>query len=170
MSEIISIHAPPRGATSAWQLCRYVSRYFNSRPSARGDRIVAILPSNIHNFNSRPSARGDAKRKPSSRRKQFQFTPLREGRQIVETDCMLPIISIHAPPRGATEILKKIPRNQKNFNSRPSARGDLEAQDAQEEGRISIHAPPRGATSSVSTLPSRSLIISIHAPPRGATL
>ena len=100
---IISIHAPPRGATPA--------------------AAQALLFR--HNFNSRPSARGDRRRQTGqSRRYKFQFTPLREGRQgnvavkpltfyfnsrpsargderaaWVEPDGR---ISIHAPPRGAT--------------------------------------------------------------------
>ena len=36
-SRAISIHAPPRGATSCGGLRRLRRRYFNSRPSARGD-------------------------------------------------------------------------------------------------------------------------------------
>ena len=76
-------------------------------------------------FNSRPSARGDALRQISA--------------------LHLPI-SIHAPPRGATQ--------------RRSA--------MTEKRNISIHAPPRGAT--VHNLWACVLVkISIHAPPRGAT-
>ena len=37
----ISIHAPPRGATSGHPLRRQAALYFNSRPSARGDRRSA---------------------------------------------------------------------------------------------------------------------------------
>ena len=56
----ISIHAPPRGATCPRPDRRTAPCHFNSRPSARGDR--------------RRSSR-----KSSGR--QFQFTPLREGRR-----------------------------------------------------------------------------------------
>ena len=55
-------------------------------------------------------------------------------------------ISIHAPPRGATEIAEK---------------QDMSA-------GISIHAPPRGATR-VLLVRHNYVFISIHAPPRGAT-
>ena len=55
------------------------------------------------NFNSRPSARGD---KSASR-------PTRASR-----------ISIHAPPRGATQTSSATSRRKRYFNSRPSARGD----------------------------------------------
>ena len=34
----------------------------------------------------------------------------------------------------------------KDFNSRPSARGDVGGQGGRRQGQISIHAPPRGAT------------------------
>ena len=98
----------------------------------------------------------------------FQFTPLREGRRA-------------SAWRN---------RQCRNFNSRPSARGD-QFQFVQGEVRhISIHAPPRGATKracksadSQSYFNSRPSArgdeisdkmgalwnISIHAPPRGAT-
>ena len=99
----------------------------------------------------------------------FQFTPLREGRQNADGRlckaqyfnsrpsargddgprlCQnLPIvISIHAPPRGATPL----------------------PEDDAPRQRISIHAPPRGATGDEAE-PSPEVIISIHAPPRGAT-
>ena len=77
----------------------------------------------------------------------FQFTPLREGRHdYVIRDGIMLAISIHAPPRGATQL-----------------------QPVQGEGwHISIHAPPRGATS-FAALSAAAFSISIHAPPRGAT-
>ena len=57
------------------------SSYFNSRPSARGDKITGVFLKRMHYFNSRPSARGDAE-------------------QILGG--LIMSISIHAPPRGAT--------------------------------------------------------------------
>ena len=82
--------------------------------------------------------------------------------------CILPI-SIHAPPRGAT-AKGNFPACCNHFNSRPSARGDMEAAElAKMSQYISIHAPPRGATARTSALQARNAI-SIHAPPRGATL
>ena len=79
------------------------SCYFNSRPSARGDKAQTSLYRSSTNFNSRPSARGD-------------LSEYRVRRIL--------IISIHAPPRGAT--------------GRLMAWSDFLD--------ISIHAPPRGAT------------------------
>ena len=123
----ISIHAPPRGATKRQARRPRNGFYFNSRPSARGDRAaqteeVQPLLISIHApprgatficnpvrslriyFNSRPSARGDlsACRLPQ-KRLPFQFTPLREGRLHHALDQGKDVfISIHAPPRGAT--------------------------------------------------------------------
>ena len=78
----ISIHAPPRGATRKSKSSLLPTCDFNSRPSARGDR-------------ARPCR--------TSAQWRFQFTPLREGR-LSETGRYQAgeIISIHAPPRGAT--------------------------------------------------------------------
>ena len=121
----ISIHAPPRGATARLRVCSAAQSDFNSRPSARGD--VTTLPG------MSPLV--------------FQFTPLREGRLFFHKGFhFLAVISIHAPPRGAT----------KPGGHCISLR------------RISIHAPPRGATHAKRKADVE-LLISIHAPPRGAT-
>ena len=143
----ISIHAPPRGATSTryWRISSRTN--FNSRPSARGDAkrcymanmawIFQFTPlregrpqmrcasckrtsfqftplregrrheyqlwSLVQYFNSRPSARGDRIITRSRRRCQFQFTPLREGRR---------------------SAFRQKQQPERHFNSRPSARGD----------------------------------------------
>ena len=55
-----------------------------------------------------------------------------------------------------------------DFNSRPSARGDVGRALQADARHISIHAPPRGATQRARHGVS-GLVISIHAPPRGAT-
>ena len=166
----ISIHAPPRGATTRyWRISSRTN--FNSRPSARGDpkcmmyryangdafqftplREGRRVGYDVHytsvNFNSRPSARGDGGHQHAGRHHQA--------------------ISIHAPPRGATIIEQKYtfilifqftPLREGRlisvtmseisiyFNSRPSARGDPCGSVAHAPcSSISIHAPPRGAT------------------------
>ena len=56
---MISIHAPPRGATPSQSTAPPRARYFNSRPSARGDGYPLVAIATYLNFNSRPSARGD---------------------------------------------------------------------------------------------------------------
>ena len=104
--KVISIHAPPRGATPTRTAASGRPEYFNSRPSARGDRFGCGLNSGHRYFNSRPSARGDRapdeyvfasdnfNSRPSARGDlatlatpsraafAFQFTPLREGRLV----------------------------------------------------------------------------------------
>ena len=111
--ENISIHAPPRGATRRtrfWQL----ARYFNSRPSARGDTIGKVIeqPGSLFQFtplagawyfNSRPSARGDAQIATEEENDgYFNSRPSARG-------------------DGDTDVYKN---HMANFNSRPSARGD----------------------------------------------
>ena len=143
----ISIHAPPRGATDTWSKRANTPRYFNSRPSARGDWSMSYTTATpTKYFNSRPSARGDVISRISTFGK---------------------IISIHAPPRGAT-LLMVLVVCIGYFNSRPSARGDAQAANQPRPHQISIHAPPRGATLEADGY-SNNGGISIHAPPRGAT-
>ena len=125
-NDFISIHAPPRGAT--WILpSTPTPRYFNSRPSARGDappeQVEASPAISIH-----APPRGATILITQAIRAilQFQFTPLREGRR--------------AHRGGYASAVY--------FNSRPSARGDHRDAHAGRNPGISIHAPPRGATSS----------------------
>ena len=127
----ISIHAPPRGATIKRKSLNPATENFNSRPSARGDRKVVNIMGSEEHFNSRPSARGDHLQNSGFYAILFQFTPLREGRQcFVEGSLYGWVISIHAPPRGAT----------------PTLGVDWWTL------IISIHAPPRGATANVKPL------------------
>ena len=159
---------PLREGRPGGRHARAAVRYFNSRPSARGD--PAQLPNgcrsyfSIHApprgatsgrcaaharpavFNSRPSARGDAGAALLASRGKF---------------------SIHAPPRGATVSHFYSFLLPSFFNSRPSARGDMGVNTTSSrspfqftplregrplrvaiiwDSRISIHAPPRGAT------------------------
>ena len=167
----ISIHAPPRGATTAKpqglgafqfqftplregrpEMPDYWLRapgYFNSRPSARGDPPHMPMAGKETYFNSRRSARGDrAYRRGWSISRYFNSRPSARG------DLM------------ARSKTKKI----SHFNSRPSARGDVRAASRGRGLCISIHAPPRGATGVSASRSSVSLRISIHAPPRGATI
>ena len=166
---IISIHAPPRGATisvSGWDF----TGGFQFTPLREGRRSSGSSMVLILRFQFTPLREG-------RRRKfwaavvsfVFQFTPLREGRhqtrRILST--MLRI-SIHAPPRGATQNRRNGLYAANYFNSRPSARGDMTDESVDLIISISIHAPPRGATN---LLGRRCFggFISIHAPPRGAT-
>ena len=121
---IISIHAPPRGATRARGRVSVTCK-FQFTPLREGrptSNVRHILP---FDFNSRPSARGDVPAACAS--------------------ASTAGISIHAPPRGATCREVRAPRPC-HFNSRPSARGDQRLAKVAFGAVISIHAPPRGAT------------------------
>ena len=167
------------------------AKHFNSRPSARGDRAWYAGEPSPWYFNSRPSARGDSTVvyvRPSN---SFQFTPLREGRPIPVAAIQHQAISIHAPPRGATQYrflapdvfpfqftplregrqsTKKDHQHQNEFQFTPLREG---------RPRHTPHKPWHGRH--FNSRPSargdlRNLVnivnskeISIHAPPRGAT-
>ena len=122
-------------------------RYFNSRPSARGDAMLNMSITGRLYFNSRPSARGDVL-----------------PRHCAEPQ---PRISIHAPPRGATRKMKILNQNHL-FQFTPLREGRRYADRIFQSVSISIHAPPRGATK-IATGHVLAYQISIHAPPRGAT-
>mgnify|MGYP007091809736 CR=1 FL=1 len=120
----------------------------------------------------------------------FQFTPLREGRPCRTRHPRLVSISIHAPPRGATDrpcrlahalLFQFTPLREGRHNALRLARAlDTFQFTPLREGRrravrevghleaISIHAPPRGATMVAGDFADM-VTISIHAPPRGAT-
>ena len=144
---MISIHAPPRGATSGGLTSLAGCRFqFTPLREGRQDGHPAGFRRPVY-FNSRPSARGDEKR-VNSRLLPFYFNsrPSARGDLGIPTVPCIRLISIHAPPRGATQKISK--------------KCDLPL--------ISIHAPPRGATPPVAIL-KNPVNISIHAPPRGAT-
>ena len=170
---IISIHAPPRGATYKFRK-QHVKRFISIHAPPRGATITADY-NPIENYISihapprgatsehHPSAgqrhpisihappRGATRNAPTSAHThEFQFTPLREGRRAAASMMVgLSSISIHAPPRGATPRKKRDFHEKNYFNSRPSARGDGHPHGATGNAEISIHAPPRGATEAV---------------------
>ena len=123
-----------------------------------------------HYFNSRPSARGDGISTGSKRHRDISIhAPPRGATNAIGGGRRARNISIHAPPRGATARNRNVFRMQRNFNSRPSARGDSMQYNMSIRKIISIHAPPRGATGLAADMASFYNLISIHAPPRGAT-
>ena len=121
----ISIHAPPRGATRyqrRWnpairfqftplregrhdgERVRFAPwRYFNSRPSARGDTKPFRGFANMMYFNSRPSARGDRADVDAACRHNISIHAPPRGATHGDVEKVPQLfISIHAPPRGAT--------------------------------------------------------------------
>ena len=143
----ISIHAPPRGATRMLRMLQCFET-FQFTPLREGRRPPKAQSIPSRNFNSRPSARGDARhthlhscigyisihappRGATSSEgavytiKEFQFTPLREGRRKAYSPPFLHRIYFNSRPsaRGDADARRKV-LDKKNFNSRPSARGD----------------------------------------------
>ena len=171
--DVISIHAPPRGATAwGWSTAHSATfqftplregrprkstsfsatKNFNSRPSARGDKRQENNTQNGRDFNSRPSARGDVEIKIIHNCTfEFQFTPLREGRQRDIDRCELYSKFQFTPLReGRLEPRESLGKDG-IFQFTPLREGRLPPpHDAAPRQRISIHAPPRGATKSSS--------------------
>ena len=77
----------------------------------------------------------------------FQFTPLREGRL----------------------VRRVILRPAADFNSRPSARGDMHADNAEFRAFVFQFTPLREGRLQAYSMIETGKRISIHAPPRGAT-
>ena len=155
---IISIHAPPRGATVSRSRLEYSTTGFQFTPLREGRRcrddgrsihiLFQFTPLRegrpVHagaslspaNFNSRPSARGD---------------------QQVTFAIFFHLISIHAPPRGATFRRLARPPPPLEFQFTPLREGRRVAKCEPRGLAISIHAPPRGATSALQRSPSGQL-------------
>ena len=150
-SSTISIHAPPRGATTS-KITSGGADVFQFTPLREGRLLkqVGLEARFLFQFTPLREGRRHSVRRRSKparfqftplregrlhlhriilRRSLFQFTPLREGRPAVSVrrPCSMRI-SIHAPPRGATRReAKRELLNSGYFNSRPSARGDRKA-------------------------------------------
>ena len=166
---LISIHAPPRGATPCG--CSFQrATHFNSRPSARGDWLDVGFNVSRPNISIHAPPRGATSRHAGRvHTRQFQFTPLREGR----------LRLLDQPVQGA------------DFNSRPSARGDCRRAPPTRRSPLFQFTPlregrPHGDAVIMPiapfqftplregrpTCPAAEMMqgISIHAPPRGATI
>ena len=190
-NRFISIHAPPRGATSAIIGINPPLYDFNSRPSARGDGAVSktyvdeqisihapprgatvssgvtVILVTLFQFTPLREGRQEESDGNASNPR-FQFTPLREGRRIVKNNNLKIPKFQFTPLREGRLRIAITPFFAVYFNSRPSARGDLQRRNRHARIAISIHAPPRGATSdAINDIKAER--ISIHAPPRGAT-
>ena len=161
---------PLREGRLTWSKRANTPRYFNSRPSARGDMLPLVCGSNANYFNSRPSARGDDQHHQLiSIISHFNSRPSARGDVQNRVLYTLACISIHAPPRGATcvgtsmtncfTIFQFTPlregRHTSNciscfvdkFQFTPLREGRLGSQNVtRQRVQISIHAPPRGAT------------------------
>ena len=189
--EVISIHAPARGATDSSTLCGSPSTFQSTRP--RGARRQRLGPlSDLCLFQS---TRPRGARLPTAFAiwdvKNISIhAPARGATRPPSKGSTASSISIHAPARGATVTGDTKPVKEDLFQStRPrgarrdgttAAQGIMDFNPRAREGRdisspsntrsrkISIHAPARGATQGPAVT-IRSGYISIHAPARGAT-
>ena len=121
--------------------------YFNSRPSARGDRVYPRYVLNPKQFQFTPLREGrQGVGECRNWLSQFQFTPLREGRRCaMMRPARMKHFNSRPSARGDVRVSAGSPL-LRYFNSRPSARGDPEVRHQYTARPISIHAPPRGAT------------------------
>ena len=107
---VISIHAPARGASLVNQGVEE-DYLFQFTPLREGLLLCAKRMSNGCYFNSRPYERGFAVfLSDFASISVFQFMPLREGLQCIFVHWKETIISIHAPARGASFVIRfKLP-------------------------------------------------------------
>ena len=143
--------------------------HFNSRPSARGDSASRTSAPSLRHFNSRPSARGDV---------------------TITCERRYPIISIHAPPRGATDGAHEGLDAKKGFQFTPLREGRQRSRRLTRANTVFQFTPLREGRQSSASRRTRGIYfnsrpsargdalisrllgcanISIHAPPRGAT-
>ena len=148
---LISIHAPPRGATALkWTDTLAIKLFqftplregrlrsgagkplditFQFTPLREGRQSVRALenPLTLH-FNSRPSARGDACRAAQRKdRRYFNSRPSARGDVIVPSTARYCGLFQFTPLReGRLRGFKRPQWRLTYFNSRPSARGDAE--------------------------------------------
>ena len=144
----ISIHAPPRGATSG-----------RTQASGAGHISIHAPPRGATNF-----------RQGRKKVTIFQFTPLREGRLVGLRVCGKSTqISIHAPPRGATKAGRTVKIRQ-HISIHAPPRGATACANREKEWReIFQFTPLREGRQVLEKTGIRLDFISIHAPPRGAT-
>ena len=166
----ISIHAPPRGATPVCGEPPTIYKIsIHAPPRGATSAARAVAARNIFQFTPLREGR-QLHGNVITNIKQFQFTPLREGRhRYVMVSQWVENISIHAPPRGATPLCDGVAVGGEYFNSRPSARGDAE-RPADRPRRNHFNSRPSARGDAIDARARSGYAISIHAPPRGATL
>ena len=145
--DLVSIHAPTRGAT--FFSTSYIKRrMFQSTPPREGRPSSTLAASRQHCFNPRPHREGRHFSRPRiSSVGCFNPRPHARGDQARRWRHHGSTVSIHAP----------------------TARGDVGHEPLHTAVQmVSIHAPTRGATK-IRLRAALRLVVSIHAPARGAT-
>ena len=143
---LISIHAPPRGATARTAKsatpCVFQftplreGRLFRLQRDYHGALISIHAPPRGATISSNSSLAYAV----------FQFTPLREGRPNTTSVIYSRSYFNSRPSARGDKPTSSTDALANHFNSRPSARGDSCPMGVFSGRHISIHAPPRGAT------------------------
>jgi len=142
---------------------------FNPRPHAGGDD-PDLRAATFFLFQSTPPRGGRRTRRSQCQaHNMFQSTPPRGGRHTHDAVSAPSIaVSIHAPTRGATKLLKP-PLMIWMFQSTPPRGGRLSRK---RRGRDLVKfqsTPPRGGRLNLGIIIDAIMQVSIHAPTRGAT-
>ena len=144
----ISIHAPTRGATLRREFIWTATPNFNPRSHEGSDKFPFDLflfnfPISIH----APTRGATFTSLPSLEVLEFQSTLPRGERQFLFFMTVVGYaISIHAPTRGATIRSSLMRRIMTDFNPRSHEGSDIVEDIKNQIKKISIHAPTRGAT------------------------
>ena len=165
--EIISIHAPARGATQCLVLCFVLPVFQSTRPQGARPHLPLAISSRCIFQSTRPQ--GARRYDPYTELGIRNFNPrARKGRDYFGKPISeWIVISIHAPARGATppedlntlealfqstrpqgarHFLMIFSRRKCYFNPRARKGRDRIADQKEKFAKISIHAPARGAT------------------------
>ncbi len=143
----VSIHAPTRGATAhyheAWLKMLFQStrprgaRRIGSVRSSRSWRFQSTRPRGARHFHSErvPGSSAFQSTRPRGARRQERYI-LR----------LISCVSIHAPTRGATEVIRAIADGTWFQSTRPRGARPGHHPHRPDRVEVSIHAPTRGAT------------------------
>ena len=211
--DVISIHAPPRGATGgrvivleggifqftplregrhAFKPSRFTKNIFQFTPLREGRHPQKIQQAKDRLFQFTPLREGRPNRRsigsfiflfqftplregrPGTASVAvpfflFQFTPLREGRRARLRVCSAAQADFNSRPSARGDVIWRGNCAAENFNSRPSARGDPIRRIAARKSRRFQFTPLREGRRGGVHLGQQAQRISIHAPPRGAT-
>ncbi len=147
-AEGVSIHAPARGATSAWCESVQMSQKFQSTPPHGGQRHGRDLH-HRRRFQSTPPHGGqrqirDSPNQPQTR---FQSTPPHGGQRSQDDSAAIADQFQSTPPHGGQPQTRNERACVREFQSTPPHGGQPNGFRSDGESQaVSIHAPARGAT------------------------
>ena len=108
LHQYISIHAPTRGATIVFYIYEGNDKFQSTLPREERPRTAKKRAESLKNFNPRSHERSDPRGNTNWDRSYISIhAPTRGATQIVCVVFVFISISIHAPTRGATAILHK---------------------------------------------------------------